>query len=362
MIKKLLAMLTAGILCMSLAACGGDDSSTTSGNNNVSGGDTTTTSGIKVELNVPEASADFDTSVPLMTIDDTDVEFDVFRYYFLNIKYQLDYGDNSVWDTPEYGQEALDYFKDYVSDQVVLHYFIPETFNELGLTLAPEDKQEIDNYIADLIAQYEDAGYTYEEFLGYNYMTEEIFREVLENDKYYAAIQDHLYGEDGIAANDEDEFVKYVRENYVTCQHILVAFDHFKDDEAYADATEEELKAAAKELADELYDRVVTDGDDLYELSQTYGDDPGMMNNEAGYTFTYGKMVQEFEDKSFELEVGQVSEPVATDYGYHIIKKLELDETELYANAFAAYLTKKLDELNVTYSADFENLKPTSIT
>ena len=36
MIKKLLAMLTAGILCMSLAACGGDDSSTTSGNNNVS--------------------------------------------------------------------------------------------------------------------------------------------------------------------------------------------------------------------------------------------------------------------------------------------------------------------------------------
>lgn len=364
MIKKLMATLTAGILCLSLAACGGSDSSTTTTDSNSSGGDSTNNSSMDVEVNlqIPEASADFDTSVPLMTINGTDVEFDVFRYYYLNIKYQLDYGDSSVWDTEAYGQEALDYFKDYVSDQVILHYVIPQTFEDLGLTLAPEDKQEIDNYITDLIADYEEAGYTYEQFLAYNYMTEDIFRQVLENDKYYSAIQDHLYGEDGVAANDEDEFVKYVRENYVTCQHILIAFEHFAEDEAYADATEDELKAAAKELADELYDRVVTDGDDLYELSQIYGDDPGMENNEAGYTFTYGEMVQEFEDKTFELEVGAVGEPVETSYGYHIIKKLELNESELYANAFAAYLTKKLDELDVTYSADFENLKPTSIT
>ncbi len=39
-----------------------------------------------------------------------------------------------------------------------------------------------------------------------------------------------------------------------------------------------------------------------------------------GY-FTRGKMVKKFEDVAFALQVGQISEPVKTEYGYHIIKR-----------------------------------------
>ena len=39
-----------------------------------------------------------------------------------------------------------------------------------------------------------------------------------------------------------------------------------------------------------------------------------------GY-FARGKMVKPFEDAAFKLGVGQVSEPVKSEYGYHVIKR-----------------------------------------
>ena len=40
-------------------------------------------------------------------------------------------------------------------------------------------------------------------------------------------------------------------------------------------------------------------------------------------SFTRGKMVKEFEQASFALEKGQTSAPVKTQFGYHIIKRIE---------------------------------------
>ncbi len=62
-------------------------------------------------------------------------------------------------------------------------------------------------------------------------------------------------------------------------------------------------------------------GEDFGKLAKEFSDDPGSaaLNGDLG-KFQQGMMVAEFDDSVFSLEEGQISEPVKTDFGYHIIK------------------------------------------
>lgn len=64
-----------------------------------------------------------------------------------------------------------------------------------------------------------------------------------------------------------------------------------------------------------------SDGIDFNQLAVTHSQDPSVENNRGnlGY-FTAMQMVYPFEAATYNLQVGEVSEPVLTDYGYHIIK------------------------------------------
>lgn len=75
----------------------------------------------------------------------------------------------------------------------------------------------------------------------------------------------------------------------------------------------------AEETANEVYKKAVR-GTDFDTLVNKYGQDPGAEYYPEGYTFTRGDMVEEFENAAYELEVNEISKPVKSAYGYHVIK------------------------------------------
>ena len=105
-----------------------------------------------------------------------------------------------------------------------------------------------------------------------------------------------------VAASDEVRMI--CEENYIRAKHILV------DNE---------------ETAEEVLAKIAA-GNDFDELVKEYGKDPGMERNKDGYVFAKGEMVKEFEEAAFKLSEGEVSLPVKSQFGYHIIKREALGE------------------------------------
>jgi len=83
----------------------------------------------------------------------------------------------------------------------------------------------------------------------------------------------------------------------------------------------EDQKAEKRHEIDSLYAVVTAPGANFAEVARRESEDPGSARNGGELPwFGAGRMVPEFEKAAFELAAGQISRPVATAYGYHIIK------------------------------------------
>ncbi|PQZ53094.1 peptidylprolyl isomerase [Bacillus sp. MYb209] len=65
----------------------------------------------------------------------------------------------------------------------------------------------------------------------------------------------------------------------------------------------------------------INNGEDFTALAKQYSEDSGSKEQGGEIAgFAPGQTVKEFEEAAYKLDAGQVSEPIKTSYGYHIIK------------------------------------------
>jgi len=104
----------------------------------------------------------------------------------------------------------------------------------------------------------------------------------------------------------------------ITARHILIRFkgSPVPARSGQPDLTEEEALAKAKSLREKI-----VAGGDFAAIAKAESDDTGSGANGGDLgTFAHGRMVPGFEEAAFALPAGQVSEPVKTQFGYHLIK------------------------------------------
>ncbi|NLD17035.1 MAG: hypothetical protein GX666_05550, partial [Tissierellia bacterium] len=149
----------------------------------------------------------------------------------------------------------------------------------------------------------------------------------------------------------DEEVEKYFEDNKAVFAKELVNASHILID------TEEKALEIKKEIEE---------GKDFAQAAMEYSSCPSKdAGGELG-EFPRGAMVPEFEDKAFSMEAGEVSEPVKTQFGYHIIKlnsksdpanitfesvKEDVRSEALRVKQQEAYL-KKLDSLKDKYKSE----------
>jgi len=90
----------------------------------------------------------------------------------------------------------------------------------------------------------------------------------------------------------------------------------------------DEIKAShilvdSESVAQEILQKL-KDGGNFEELAVQYSTDPGVKRNQGDLGwFTWGTMVDNFQNAAFQMKPGEISAPVKTDYGYHIIKLVD---------------------------------------
>lgn len=348
--QRLLALLLAAGLVLSMAACGDPASDSSS----APSADPSSTSSEEIVADLTQDllpfAAGMEASDTALTVNGQEVPADLFLYWLvLNCAYfQQNYGlplDGS------YGNAVLQDSLTMTAYYVIMEQKVLEE----GCPLTDEQRSEIQ---AEMVA---DGQETYDNRKLLFNLTDETMEFIYSVSDYYDNLLHTL-----TSAPTQDELNQYVYQ----AKHILLLTVDMDgtptvQDGAYVyPSLDEETIAEKKALADDLLAQLRSSDDPealFDELMNEYSEDTGLESNPDGYTTTVGQMVPAFEETALSLEFGEISDVVESSYGYHIILRGEVEDLDSYADQYRqslldARIDQWLEDAEVTPVETIENL------
>jgi foldase protein PrsA len=285
-------------------------------------------------------------------VNDKEVMLDEVTVYLRELEslFEMRYGLN-IWDQKDNeGKSTKDMVKESAVDAAIRGFIIEEIAANKKITLTDEESKEID----DNVKQYFEM--TDKKKVEENNITEEMIKRIFTVNKLNEKLMESEMKEFKLEKESIKEALKMATyldprsvkmyetiqefgykgaSDKVRARHILIRTqqdidveDGKESKEEDVEKAKEEAKKEAKKKAEEVLAKVKA-GDDFAALAKEFSDDGSAEQGGDLGEFTRGQMVDAFEDAAFALEVGQTSDLVESEFGYHIIKLEEkIDATE----------------------------------
>ena len=279
----------------------------------------------------------------VLTVNGDAVTADEYSGYMLyNMQYYASMyaqmGLTDLWSNADMAKSLGASMPEAAEQQAIYARVVMQKFNELGLKLSYNEQKEMASVRRNSIANTtKDAYLNQIAQFGFSDQTYQNFMYI---SQCYQALNDYYFGENGVNTPSDEDIQKYYEDNYITAKHILITTVDPASGETKR--TDEEAKKEAQSILDRI-----NAGEDFDTLMNQYSEDTGLSNNPNGYTFTEGQMVTEFYDGAKALAEDEVSELVKSNYGYHIIKRVKLDDSQLdnFKSDIVSAISGSMDEL-----------------
>jgi parvulin-like peptidyl-prolyl isomerase len=206
-------------------------------------------------------------------------------------------------DFPKAGSTEYEQLKGQAITFLVQQAEVEEQAEQLGVDVSDKD---VDKEIARYKKQfYGGSDERYEKAVKQQGLTDEQARDAIRQQLVSKRVFEKVTGDIKVTDADINEYYASHKSQYVQpesrdVRHILVQ---------------------KKSLADSLYAQL-KGGANFAKLAKRYSKDPGSAANGGKLTVSKGQTVPQFDKAAFSLKKGQLSAPVKTQYGYHIIQAL----------------------------------------
>lgn len=226
-----------------------------------------------------------------ITEEEFQADFEVYRMIS-----QQQYGEDAMTQAGADGRTLEDMIKDDIMEKLIIEKLIEKEAQEKGLEVTLEEvKEPLEEYITILGGQEQ-----FDEFLETNNLSKKYFEENIRKELLYNKHRENFMENTTIDNKEAEEYFEEHKDDLarVKARHILLK-------------TEEEGKEVLGRL---------NSGEDFAKLAEEVSFDKtsAVEGGALGY-FGKGEMIAEFEEAAFALEVGEVSDLVKTEVGYHII-------------------------------------------
>ncbi|WP_297212601.1 peptidylprolyl isomerase [uncultured Flavonifractor sp.] len=316
----------------------------------------------------------------LYTADGEEGVADEYLYWLLNAVAQAKssgyLADDGAWEEEIDGTPTADYLKQAALENAKLYTVAMSRINQAGLTLSQEDQDSIQTQMASMASMLEMYyGVTLQEYLEQQCISQAAYEKMAyEIPMLVTQLQEQYVADGEITPTDENIRAMIDETGIYSCKHILLAFPENEDGSDPTDAQKAEVKGQADALLAQLQaaaDPVAAFETAMNEKSQD-GRDPETNELYApqGYTFLAdgsmidgsGSLTASFVEAGVALGEGELSQPVETPYGYHILLGQSADNEDtraVYPNyAMNQRIDQWMEQAQVETTAAYDALDP----